>query len=467
MFLSGILPSLVVAEGHVRNIGARMKTFPAIVCGVLFVWLQGTLGAAQQADVAADGSTADGVVVQRVVDKGLMLIQIAARDGKVAWEDVLRALLRVGYMDDTALKEKFPSGSLNLNRVYSRFSLLAINVALAPDIRIEIIAKSQRAPAHLLMTIDEDAIRARKRKLARQIRDRVTGGTLREGKFGLRFNEDWEQSDARQALVIVVHGFNSSSERFESLADALRQAGLLCATYSYPDDQPIVDSAKQLSLDLKKLATDHPQRPIFLVTHSMGGLVSRCVIERPDLDPGNVTKLIMIAPPTHGSVLAYIGFGIDLFDHASDGPTPDDVTRFYAAVEDGLCEARNDLKPNSPFLRKLNSRTLNPNVRYAIFLGTGGRLNQNQVDRLREGLQTAAERSTAVGLFAPHLVEKLADLDEVIEGKGDGVVAVKRGRLEGVTDTVLADFTHLNVLRMRGSFQDDKVFQGVLKRLQK
>ena len=299
------------------------------------------------------------------------------------------------------------------------------------------------------------------------MRDRITGGELREGKFGLRLAQDWDNVDPQQALVIVVHGFNSSPERFEPLAEAFRQAGLLSATYSYPDDQPIADSARQLSTDLKKLYIDHPKRPIHLVTHSMGGLVSRCVVEQSGFNPGNVTKLIMVAPPSHGSLLANFAFGIDILDHATSGKIPDEVTRFYAAVEDGLSEAKDDLKPNSPLLRKLNACSRNAEVSYTIFLGTGGRLDQTQVNRLREGLRTASDNSTTVGLFAPHLDETLADLDEVIEGKGDGVVAVKRGRLEGVTDIVLADFTHLGVLQTPENFEKDKVFQGVLKRLQK
>ena len=97
--------------------------------------------------------------------------------------------------------------------------------------------------------------------------------------------------------------------------------------------------------------------------------------------------------------------------------------------------------------------------------GTGGHLSQERLDQLRQALREGAEASTTVKLLAPRYDETLADLDEVVTGKGDGVVAVKRGRLEGVTDVVLADFTHLNVLQGGESLQEDKVFQGVLQRL--
>jgi hypothetical protein len=35
-------------------------------------------------------------------------------------------------------------------------------------------------------------------------------------------------------------------------------------------------------------------------------------------------------------------------------------------------------------------------------------------------------------------------MDEVIDGKGDGVVAVKRGQLDGVADVLLLPFDHLS-----------------------
>ena len=39
----------------------------------------------------------------------------------------------------------------------------------------------------------------------------------------------------------------------------------------------------------------------------------------------------------------------------------------------------------------------------------------------------------------------LADVDELVEGKGDGIVAVKRGTLDGVPDTLTMPFGHLAV----------------------
>lgn len=404
------------------------------------------------------------VVVERAPESGRMVIKIPAQDGKVAWEDVLRVLLRVANLEDSALKDHFPTGTLDLEKAYSRYTLLAVNTALAPDIRMSIEPATATEPAHLLVRVDEDAMQERARRLSSKLRKRVTGGP-REGAYGLQAEEGWDATAPDQLLVVVLHGFNSSPQRFQPLVAALRGAGWGAAAYSYPDDQPIADSAQQLSADLKELAAKHPRRRFALITHSMGGLVARAALEQPELDPGNVAKLIMVAPPTHGSLLARFGFAAEVLDHLARDEEASEVTRFYAAVEDGLSEAKHDLTPNSAFLRGLNARSRNPRLNYSIFLGTGGRFSQDQLDRLRGALQLAADQSTTMALLAPQFEETLGDLDEVIHGKGDGVVAVKRGRLEGVTDTVLADFTHLGVLQTPDTFEQDPVFQGILKRL--
>jgi pimeloyl-ACP methyl ester carboxylesterase len=239
---------------------------------------------------------------------------------------------------------------------------------------------------------------------------------------------------------------------------------LVCGTYSYPDDQPILDSAAMLSRDLAEIASLQPNRRVTLVSHSMGGLLARAMLEDPEFDSGNVTKLIMIAPPNQGSLLARVGYGTDLLDHAVADVDREEVSRFYAAIADGMSEATVDLQPDSVFLRELNARPRNPRVKYAILLGNGARFTREQIDKLREGLATAESKSRVVALFARRVDETLADLDEVVRGTGDGAVALKRGRLEGVDDVVVLDFSHLSVLQ-GARITAEPAFQEVLKRL--
>ena len=95
---------------------------------------------------------------------------------------------------------------------------------------------------------------------------------------------------------------------------------------------------------------------------------------------------------------------------------------------------------------RLNARQRNPKVRYALFLGTGGPLNEQSLKRWREPPSERGKHGLVrfvshnfVGPCAEHLLE---DLDELIQGKGDGAVALARGRLEGVEDTVVLGFVH-------------------------
>ncbi len=59
----------------------------------------------------------------------------------------------------------------------------------------------------------------------------------------------------------------------------------------------------------------------------------------------------------------------------------------------------------------------------------------------------------------------LAEIDEVIDGHGDGAVAVSRGLLEGVNDTHVLPFDHLSVVRDGKSGPSLRVQQMILIRL--
>ena len=115
------------------------------------------------------------------------------------------------------------------------------------------------------------------------------------------------------------------------------------------------------------------------------------------------------------------------------------------SIVDGLGEAAGDLCPCSEFLTELNSQPLNPHVRYTVLLGTGARLTESQVAWIRESVCDSLAKLPGGDHSAKELEALLADIDELVEGKGDGVVAVKRGRLDGVSDTLVMPFGHIAV----------------------
>ena len=59
----------------------------------------------------------------------------------------------------------------------------------------------------------------------------------------------------------------------------------------------------------------------------------------------------------------------------------------------------------------------------------------------------------------------LGDLGEVVRGKGDGAVALKRGRLEGVEDTAVLGFDHLHMLDDSDNPAVRELRKAILERL--
>jgi len=451
----------------------RNEFLTPVIIG-LFLFAVGMRGAASFAEEGAGPNqqpkrSAELVVAHDEI-KRISRVTIPLVNGHIQWNDVLRGLALAGRLDDSALPAVFPDERIDITASGSRLTLSALNLVLGPEIRLQILPVSDaRQEAALLVTLDKRQMDKTRRAWKRRIRSAFESGEKRDGqeRFGLRLRKGWSEGDPKRNLVVVVHGFNSAPSQISGLVEAIQATGLPSGTYAYPNDQPIADSARRLSRDLKKFAVEHPQRRLSLVTHSMGGLVARAVIEDANLDPGNVVKLIMIAPPTHGSQLAQFSFGVDIWDYLIRSSEASHLTRFNAVVEDGLSEADHDLQPGSDFLRELNARKRNKNVRYSLFLGVAGPLSPGQLRSIRDAVDQAAQHNKAVQLVRPRLQEVLVDLDEVVRGKGDGVVAVKRGQLEGVPDTVLLNFSHLGPTSDTPGKSDRALYEEIRVRLKK
>jgi hypothetical protein len=418
--------------------------------------------------VAGQDAAHDRIRVEHDAEAFRTTISIQAEDGRVAWADILRGLARARGNDDEALQGIGRDRRFRIAGKRWRTLRMGLNLALKPDIRFDVEQPEEEGgQPRLVIRLDRTALLASKRHFQARLRSAWLHRRPSAKQYGLALDDGWDQAPANQNLVVVVHGLDSSPERAGTLLAAIRQEGFPCGVFRYPNDQPIADSAKLLAGELDQFAEDRPGRGVSLVTSSMGGLVARAVIEDPQLEPGNVRQLIMVAPPNHGSALARFGFGLDLWEHVSGRVRQEEARLFYSLVEDGLSEAAADLRPGSPFLRQLNARERNPRVRYTILLGTGAPLRPGELAALRKSVAAAGQRSRWVRFFGARAEAWLEDLDEVVEGKGDGAVAVERGRLQGVEDTVLLKFQHVAELPARGRDDMDKLHQEIIKRLKR
>jgi pimeloyl-ACP methyl ester carboxylesterase len=264
-----------------------------------------------------------------------------------------------------------------------------------------------------------------------------------DSRYGLFLDDDWQRRTSGKPLVVIVHGYGSGAEAFGALRGRLRDAGFATAGFSYPNDAAVALSGREFAAALQEFERRYPDRRLALVAHSMGGLLSRMVIEDPDTaEVGNIDKLIMVATPNHGSNLARVPVSFDIWQNWLDGK-PDTVkTVLFESVLDGLNEARLDLQPESELLARLNGLPRNPDVSYSLLLGNRGPATREQVDELRRVILDSQKTNAALRALGPRLEPLLEDLDELVDGLGDGAVALERGRLDGVDDTIVLDFEH-------------------------
>jgi pimeloyl-ACP methyl ester carboxylesterase len=291
-------------------------------------------------------------------------------------------------------------------------------------------------------------------------------GNAQDSRYGLFLDQDWRARTVDQPLVVIIHGYGSSPEEFTVAREQMRAAGFGTAGFAYPNDAPVAFSARQFASALQEFERLNPDRRLTLVAHSMGGLVSRAVIEDPDIAaPGNIDQLIMVATPNHGSHLARIPVSRDVWENWLDGE-PDTVRSvFFESVLDGLNEARIDLQPESELLARLNGLPRNPAVRYSLLLGNRGPATREQLDELRRRIIASQDLNPALGVLGPRLAALLEDLDELVDGLGDGAVAVERGRLEGVDDTIVLRFNHGAIASALNDEDSRRLIAEVLARL--
>ena len=284
----------------------------------------------------------------------------------------------------------------------------------------------------------------------------------KQPEYGLQISDSLvDESRA----VLFVHGWNSRPEDLASLANDARRLGLKSAHFRYPNDQAIGESSELFANALKQLGHVCPDTKISVVTHSMGALVARDAIENPWYRIDNVDRLVMLVPPNHGSHLAKYACSLDIYEYAASKHRRDESGFVVGSILDGLSEATRDMYPTSDFLRQLNSRPRNPDVQYAIILGTDGIIAPKDMRLAKTGLDRAARRCSWMKKLSNHVKAKAIKYDEIIDGKGDGLVAIESGKLAGVTDVIVGDFSHVDILSGKPSTAVKRVREQVLARL--
>lgn len=402
------------------------------------------------------------------LEDGQLQIWIPASGGKVSVATLTEVLIEVAGLDSRAVRGALPQEQIDLTKPWVSVSLAAINGLLGDGAQVALSRAEngeldglKRVVARDQVEITADQLKGRIKQLLGTPNPAGTGNV----RFGLQLQQPVEKLSSQRPLVILLHGYNAGPRSLAQMSRLLQEAGYACGTYCYPNDGPIVPSAAKFAEDLRHFCEQKPNQPIALLTHSMGGLVARAVVEAPEFRLRNVRQLIMVSPPSQGSQLARIPGGFDFFEHLVENGTVDPVNFMSDSVNDGLNEARWDLRPESPFLRELNQRPRNAQIRYSVILGTRGILQPDHVRQVQTQLDQWTRRSRLLAMLRPRLDTVLADPQELVVGQGDGVVSVSRGRLAGVDDVVELPLSHITFVLGPYDRYGLQLFDVILSRL--
>ncbi|MEJ2247027.1 MAG: acetyltransferase, partial [Acidobacteriota bacterium] len=255
--------------------------------------------------------------------------------------------------------------------------------------------------------------------------------------------------DAGIRDVILIHGLDDPGRVWMDLSPCLIHDGFNVWIMSYPDDQPVSDSARLFFEEMESLRKKG-MGAVSIVAHSMGGLVAREMLSNPDFSYGEavlrrgvpaVTNLIMIGTPNHGTELAPFRIFMEFRDQLSGLFSGNYV--WLNGILDGAGEAGLDLVPGSPFLEELNSRAHPENVNIVVIAGVISGLKEGDIAQFIESVKGRVPDS-ALGS-----VEKVGEFIHLMaNGLGDGIVSVNSAKLHGFPLQIV-DGDHLSIIRNR------------------
>ena len=363
-------------------------------------------------------------------------LRIPLKDGRLQLADVSADVLEELHLPTTYLM----AGSINFRGLGSSLVIHAMNRALGDGCRVTV------SDDMLVLHVDghelpHDWTQTRKavRSFTGDAAPVATEAQSNQFAYGLLLPK---RVDPSKPLVILVHGLEMDRFGWEPMQKLLQENDDAVATFNYPDDQPIAEDVALMRQHLQALHEVYPKLKIDIVAFSMGSLVSRGYVEGPDYT-GGVDRLILLAPPNHGSSWAPLRFALEVKEHAELW-WHDPQWRFTWPITDGLGEAGDDLTPGSSFLTHLEMLPRRDGVRYTVIEGDeqpARRMIADWLDDARAWIPNRYKLApVGIALYTGLTLESMkvrAGVDN-----GDGPVTLESAFLPGVTDVVRVHADH-------------------------
>jgi pimeloyl-ACP methyl ester carboxylesterase len=125
-------------------------------------------------------------------------------------------------------------------------------------------------------------------------------------------------------MVVLVHGLGGSRLDMWPIARRLKRRGYDTRNWGYRSLGNCVEThARRLGMELSDLDRQISGRRIHLVTHSMGGIITRAMLANFEFQ--NLGRVVMLAPPNRGSHMArkltpFLGWLTPSLAQLSDAP---------------------------------------------------------------------------------------------------------------------------------------------------
>jgi pimeloyl-ACP methyl ester carboxylesterase len=205
--------------------------------------------------------------------------------------------------------------------------------------------------------------------------------------LGIYFLQPFEPG---KVPVLFVHGASGYPQEFADLVGGLDRSRFQPWVFHYPSGQRLEAVSDALADLLDELRTRHRVPAVFVVAHSMGGLVARAAIPR-------------VRAPAGGEVGLFVSISTPWQGH--------DGARQGVARSPVVVPSWNDMAPGSAFLKAVRASPLPRGVDYHLFFGYRGgesltllRQNSDNTVTMQSMLDPAAQEEAVRlhGYFEDH-----------------------------------------------------------------